>query len=381
MLRKKILIALGALILLLLAAVLLFLPDEVEKRANRTRNTPPYPASKQATELHKRLLVTDLHADTLTRSTRGHVDVPRLIEGGVALQAFTIVTKAPRGLNIESNDDKSDMIIWAALLQLWPPRTWGSLTERALYQAQRLQSAAGRSGGKLTLITTKEELQNYLARRREEPAITAGFLGVEGAHALDGNLENIDRLFDSGIRMMAPTHFFDNDISGSAHGVEKGGLTEKGREMIRRMETKGMLVDLAHASPKTTDDVLAMATRPVVVSHTGVKGTCDNRRNLSDKHLRGVSATGGVVGIGVWRTAVCGDNAKAIANAIRYTSDLIGVEHVGLGSDFDGAITAPFDVTGFPQITEALLAEGFSEEEIRLILGGNTLRVLEQVLP
>jgi microsomal dipeptidase-like Zn-dependent dipeptidase len=209
----------------------------------------------------------------------------------------------------------------------------------------------------------------------------AGLLGIEGAHALDGDLANLDALFDAGFRMMAPTHFFDTDIGGSAHGVRKGGLTEMGREMIRRMEAKGMILDLAHASPQVLDEALALAKRPVVVSHSGVKGTCNNRRNLSDEHLRGIARTGGVVGIGYWETAVCGADARAIARAIRYAADLIGVEYVALGSDFDGAIPAPFDTTGLAQITEALLNAGFSESQIRLIMGENVVRVLRQTLP
>jgi microsomal dipeptidase-like Zn-dependent dipeptidase len=112
-----------------------------------------------------------------------------------------------------------------------------------------------------------------------------------------------------------------------------------------------------------------------------VKGTCDNTRNLSDEQIKGIAATGGVVGIGYWETAVCGRDAKAIARAIRYTANIIGVEHVALGSDFDGAVGAPFDTTGVVQITDALISEGFSEEEIRMIMGGNAIRVLMQSLP
>jgi len=181
--------------------------------------------------------------------------------------------------------------------------------------------------------------------------------------------------------MMSPSHFFDTDIGGSAHGVEKGGLTDKGKEMVRRMEAKRMIVDVAHASAKTIDDVLALATRSVFVSHSGVKGTCDNQRNLSDEQLKGIAQTGGVIGIGYWDTAVCGKDAKAIATAIRYTTNLVGVDHVGLGSDFDGAVAEPFDTSGLVQITEALLAEGFTDEEIGKIMGRNVLRLLIQNLP
>ncbi|HEX8091570.1 MAG TPA: dipeptidase [Blastocatellia bacterium] len=385
---KKALVVTCVIVLLALAVFFFVVPAQVEKRMNVTLNPAPYRASEKATELHKRLLVADLHADSLLwdrdlleRASRGHVDIPRLIEGNVALQAFTIVTKTPRGMNIESNDDTSDNVTLLAIAERWPIAAWGSLKERALYQAGKLQDVAARSGGKFTLIRTSADLSSYLDRRAQEPAITAGFLGVEGAHALDGDLANIDALFDAGVRMMAPTHFFDNDMGGSAHGVGKGGLSEKGREMIRRMEARRMIVDVAHASSRTIDDVLAIATRPVVVSHTGVKGTCDNSRNLSDEHLRGIANTGGVIGIGYWDTAVCGGDARAIARAIRYTANLVGVEHVALGSDYDGAIPAPFDTTGLAQITDALIEEGFSETEVGLIMGRNVLRLLIQNLP
>ncbi|HXU35599.1 MAG TPA: dipeptidase [Blastocatellia bacterium] len=388
--KKKILITLGVILLLLIGAFFFVVPAQLEKRLNVSLNPPPYMASERAVELHKKLLVSDMHADSLLwkrdlleRSSRGHVDIPRLIDGNVALQAFTIVTKTPYvwKMNIERNDDKSDNIKILAIVERWPASTWSSLTQRALYQARKLQETAARSGGKFTVIKTSAELSAYLDRRITEPQLTAGFLGIEGAHALDGNLDNIDVLFDAGIRMMAPTHFFDNDIGGSAHGVEKGGLTDKGKEMIRRMEQKRMIVDVAHASAQTIDDVLAIATRPVLVSHTGVRGTCDNQRNLSDDQLKGIARTGGVIGIGYWDAAVCGTDAKAIAKAIRYAANLVGADHVGLGSDFDGAVVEPFDTSGLVQITDALIAEGFTDEEIGKIMGRNVLRVLIQNLP
>ena len=127
--------------------------------------------------------------------------------------------------------------------------------------------------------------------------------------------------------------------------------------------------------------VLAMAKRPVVVSHTGVKGTCNNARNLSDAHLKGIAATGGVIGIGYWQTAVCGTDAASIARAIKYATRIAGVEHVGLGSDYDGAISAPFDTSGVVLVTQALLKEGFGEKDIALVMGGNYLRLLGQTLP
>ena len=385
---KKVLLVVGVLFLLALGAFFFIVPVEVAKRFNQILNPPPYQVSERARAVHQKLLIADLHADSLMwdrdllqRGSWGHVDIPRLIEGHVALQAFTVVTKSPRGLNIESNDDRTDNITPLVIAERWPMRTWWSLKERALYQARKLHDLAARSEGKLVVIQTAADLDQYLERRKKEQGITAGLLGIEGAHALDGDLANLDALFEAGFRIMSPTHFFDNQLGGSAHGVNKGGLTEMGREMVRRMEAKRMIVDLAHASPQVINDVLALARRPVIVSHTGVKGTCDNIRNLSNEQIKGIAQTGGVIGIGFWETAVCGRDARAIARAIRFTADVAGIEHVGLGSDFDGAIGAIFDTTGLATLTEALLAEGFSEGEIEKIMGGNVLRVLKETLP
>jgi microsomal dipeptidase-like Zn-dependent dipeptidase len=196
------------------------------------------------------------------------VDVPRLVEGGAALQAFTIVTKTPRGMNIERNTASTDNITLLAVAQLWP---------------------------------------------------------------------------------------------------------------VRR--AKKMVIDLAHASAATIDDVLRMATRPVVVSHTGVRGTCANQRNLDDAQLAAISANGGLIGIGFWETAVCGGDARAIARAVAHAKNVAGFEHVALGSDFDGAVTTPFDVTGLPQITQALLDAGLDQTAIEAVMGGNARRLLKKLLP
>jgi Zn-dependent dipeptidase, microsomal dipeptidase homolog len=359
-----------------------------EARLCTTRNPPPYRASERARELHERLWIADLHADSLLwgrdllqRSDRGHVDVPRLIEGNVALQVLAVTTKSPRHLNIERNDDRSDDVLLLAIALGWPPATWRRLLPRALHLAARADTMARDSEGRFTIIRTKADLAAYETARRERPVITAGLLSIEGAHALDGDPANVEVVADAGFRMMSPSHFFDNAFGGSAHGIVKGGLTEAGREMVERMEKRGMLVDVAHASPATIDDVLAMATRPVVASHTGLRGTCDNARNLTDAHGRGIAGTGGLLGIGFWPTASGGDDVASIARSIRYAVDVAGVEHVALGSDFDGAVAEPFDATGLVQLTDALLDAGFDDDGIAKVMGGNARRLLAQVLP
>jgi membrane dipeptidase len=378
---------LGAVATLAAGLVLALAPGVVERQRNVVTNRA-IPVSDAAKRIHDTLFVADLHADTtlwnrdlLARGTRGHVDVPRLIEGGVALQAFTIVTKTPRSMNIERNTDQTDNIRLLAMAEMWPVRTWGDLTERALHQAERVVRAAERSEGRLAVIRTRADLEAFMKRRGSSRDRIATFIGVEGAHALSGDLANLDRLHDAGVRMMAPSHFFDTEIGGSAHGVARGGLTALGREWVKRMEAKKMIIDLAHASSATIDDVLALATRPVFVSHTGVRGTCDNQRNLSDAQLAKISANGGLVGIGVWETAVCGGDARAIARAIRHAVNVAGFEHVALGSDFDGAVTAPFDASGMAQITQALLDAGADRTELESVMGGNVRRLLSTLLP
>ncbi|HEX8499253.1 MAG TPA: membrane dipeptidase [Pyrinomonadaceae bacterium] len=376
------LVSVGAFVFFGLAASL------AERVLNGTRAGPPYGASERARSLHRALLVADMHADTLLwdrdlleRGSRGHVDVPRLAEGGVALQFFTVVTRTPFSPNYESNPGGWNGVTALAVAGRWPPRTWRSLLGRALYQSEKLHAAAARSGGRLCVVRDAGDLGRFLERRGHDPQAVAGLLGLEGAYPLEGEAANVDVLFEAGFRMMAPAHFYDNEWGGSAHGERKTGLTEKGREMIRRMEARGMLVDLAHASAATIDGVLAVSTRPVVVSHTGVRGTCDNNRNLSDEQLRRIAATGGVIGIGYWEAATCGRDARAVARAVRHAADVAGVEHVALGSDFDGAVSQPFDARGVVLVTEALLEAGFDDSQVRAVMGGNVFRLLSETLP
>jgi len=349
---------------------------------------PGTPVSDRARALHATLRVTDLHADSLlfgrdllVRAGRGHVDVPRLIEGRVVLQVLSMAVKTPAGLNIERNDDTSDEVLKLALAQRWPRATWGRLLPRVLHLAARADGFAARSGGAFRVVRSAEDLSVHLAAHALDPAITAGVLSIEGAHALDGDPANVDVVADAGVRMIGTAHFFDSAFGGSAHGVEQGGLTAKGREMVRRMEARGVILDVSHSSARTIDDALAVSTRPVVASHGGVRGILDNARNLSDAHLNGIAATGGLVGIGFWPTASGGDDAAAIARSVAYAVERVGAEHVALGSDWDGAVPVPFDAAGVVRLTDALLDVGLDEAAIRAVMGENVLRVLAQALP
>lgn len=375
-------------LVVVIAAAFAFLPAYVDGDMNRVAISDPKPPSAEAKAFHDSLFVADLHADELLwardplrRAGRGHVDVPRLVEGHVALQVFSAVTKTPRGINFDRNTDETDNILLLAIAQRWPLATWNSLTARALHQAERLRDAQERSNGQLRIMRTGEDLAAFLGRWDADRNLVAAVLAIEGLHALDGKLENVDTLYAAGYRMMGLTHFFDNEVGASAHGVSHAGLTPFGRQVIARMESLGIIMDLAHASPKTIDDALAVATRPMVVSHTGVAATCPGPRNLTDDQLRAITAKGGLIGIGYFEGAVCGLGAPAIARAIRHAVSVMGVTHVALGSDFDGAVTTPWDTRSVNHVTEELLRGGMSREDIRAVMGGNTRAFLLANLP
>jgi len=385
---KKILIAVVTLIIVAVLVAFAFGPAYLEKGINRVIDHEAYEISEEARTLHASLIAADLHSDTLLwhrdvleHGNRGHVDIPRLVEGGVAVQVFSTVTKAPKALNYEENTGDSDQITGAIILQRWPIRTWGSLYERARYQAQRLDKAARRSDGVLVFLRTQADLDGVLAARANGNPVTGGLMATEGSHALDGSLENIQNLYDEGFRMMGLHHFFDNKLGGSLHGVSQAGLSDFGRDAVKEMNRLGIMVDVAHSSETVVDEVLALSTTPLVVSHTGVRGVCDSPRNISDDHMQRIAAGGGLIGIGYWDGAVCDATPKGVAKSIAYAVTLVGKDHVALGSDYDGATSVYFDTSELSVLTQALLDEGLSEEEIRAVMGGNQIRFFQKYLP
>lgn len=380
---RKWILGFCALIVVALIAFFAFAPGIVEKGMNQVVATRLPAVSESTRKLHARLQIADMHEDTLLwkrdvleRASRGHVDLPRLIDGNVALQVFSSVTKTPKGQNYDANGADSDNITMLAVAQLQPPRTWNSLLERSLFHAQKLDRAAAASDGRLRVIRTPAELDALLAARAAGQKTVGGLLSIEGLQNMEGKLANLDRLYAAGFRMAGLAHFFDNEIAGSMHGEKKGGLTPLGRQTVARMEQIGMIVDIAHSSHATVAEVLKIAKRPVVSSHGGVQAVCKVNRNLTDAEIRGVAKTGGVVGIGYWDAAICGTEPEKVAAAIAHVRDLVGIDHVGLGSDFDGAVTTGFDTAQLVYVTQALVDRGFTPEEIGKVMGGNVLRVL-----
>jgi membrane dipeptidase len=381
------LLSLINLLLIIIPRILVII---IERTMNKTRSRKAYSVSEEAASLHRKLFIADLHADTLlwnrnilVRHSYGHIDIPRLVEGNVGLQVFSVVTRMPAGQNNKSNrTDSGDLLKALMVFQGWPVGTWSSPMQRALFQARKLEWFASQvKGRQLIVIRNWQDVSDLMTRRLENPVILGAILSLEGAHVLEGRLANLDQLYDAGFRIFGTAHFIDNEVCGSAHGSEKGGLTVFGCEVVKQVEAKKMILDLAHSSPKAIDDVLEMVSTPVIVSHTGVCGTCDNQRNLSDDHVRRIASAGGVIGISMFNPAVGEVSLEATAEAMRYTSDLAGVDCVALGTDFDGNVTTPIDASGMVQLTDALVNIGFIGEEIRKIMGGNFLRVLQIVLP
>ncbi|MCD8521055.1 MAG: dipeptidase [Saccharospirillaceae bacterium] len=385
------------LILLILALIgaRLLLPRQVEMGMNTVKNHAPWPVSDAAQQLHQQLLVADWHADSLLwdrnllqRSDYGQVDFPRLHEGNVAFQVFTAVTKSPSGQNYHANShDAADNITPLVIAQTWPVASWSSLFERALYQVQRLQDYAREAPDQVQIILSADDLRKVLnarqasAHQNKANGPVGALMGMEGGHPLEGKIENLEALYAAGYRLIGLQHFFDNELGGSLHGTSNAGLTAFGREVVRKAAEKHMIIDLAHSSPQVVNDVLAITSQPLVVSHSGIFSHCRVKRNFPDTLMQKIAATGGVIGIGYWKDVTCDDTPAGIVKTIRSAIELLGEDHVALGSDFDGAVATQFDTSELAALTHEMLQQGFSETEIRKVMGENMLRVMQQILP
>ncbi len=384
MIKKILLVLLVIIIAIVIASP--FVARQIEKNYNKTRYLGPHQVSSYAQSLHDKLLIADLHADPLLWARdlnqewqQGHFDLPRMRKGNVALQVFSIVTKSPEGQNFHQNASDTDRLTPLVIAQHWPMKSWTSPFQRALYQANRLQALA-QENDDFIIIRNLADLNEWLGERQSDPSLRAGMLAIEGAHALEGSMNNFSRLKTAGIRMIGMTHFFDNQFAGSAHGTEKGGLTTLGKSLVEEAQRNGIIIDVAHVAPKAIDDIIAISKKPLVVSHTGVKAVCDSPRNISDKHIRDVARTAGLIAIAIFEEATCGRDIKQMVDAIDHVVKLVGVDYVALGLDLDGAVISPIDVTGMPLITQELLKRGYSERDVAKISGKNFIRVLKLTL-
>ena len=386
---KKIVLTLLVLFVALVLVALGLGPAYLEKTMNSVSPHSPYSVSERAKTLHASLLIGDWHADSalwdrdLSKEyDYGHADIPRMQQGNMALQMFTTVTKSPAGQNYDSNKTSArDNITSLVVIQGWPIKTWNSLTERALFQAEKIHNLARRDGENFMVIQSQTDLAIFLERRALNPSLIGGLLGTEGSHALDGNVDNIQRLYDSGFRMMSLQHFFDNKLGGSLHGLSGLGLTEFGRQAVTQMLALDIMIDVSHSSESVVRDTLGLSDQPLLVSHTGFQGHCDSPRNISDLLMQKIAEQGGLIAVGFWDGAICDNTPKSVAAAINYGIQLVGADHVALGSDFDGSITPGFDTSELVAITHELLESGATEAQIRQVMGGNMVLFLQKNLP
>lgn len=330
--------------------------------------------SDTARALHAEFPAIDLHADTLMWSRwvgydlgerheppfpkaafAGHVDLPRLVEGGIGAQFFGLVS-----LPFSRHGN-------AAVID---------------HQIDRLDAQAQTTPDRVRKVTSFEEVE---AAAKE--GITAALLGIEGAHALDGEIEKIDHFARRGVRYLGLLHFSANDAGFPAYGRgrrDSEGLTAFGKNLVRRCEDLGVIVDLSHINRRGFLDACHIATRPPIVSHTGVAGAFEHWRNIDDEQLRALAQKGGVAGIIFCPRFLGGDGLAPVVAHLKHIIDVAGEDTPALGSDWDGMIVPTSDLRDaahLPNLTDALLEAGFSKRTIGKILRDNVMRVLREAPP
>ncbi|MDR7485417.1 MAG: dipeptidase [Armatimonadota bacterium] len=306
-------------------------------------------------------LVVDLHCDTLLdvhagkrrlgeRSAKGHVDLPRLRDGGVDVQVFAVYV-AP------------------AMAARGPARA------RELIQA--FHAAISAHADQVVGVTTVEGIE----RARQEGKIAA-VLSIENGDALGGDLAVLDEFYRLGVRLLGLTWNPSNALGDGALGRRHGGLTDFGRAVLRRMEDLGMVPDASHLSEAAFWDMIRATRGPLIASHSNAAALHPHPRNLTDEQLRAIAGRGGVVGVNFYPGFLGRPTLERVLDHIDHMVKVMGPDHVALGSDFDGISQAPEgleDVSRLPSLTAGLLARGYPREQIHKILGGNALRVFRQV--
>jgi membrane dipeptidase len=233
--------------------------------------------------------------------------------------------------------------------------------------------------GAMRLVRKAAEIEQC-----KDDGVMGALLGIEGAHALEGSLENVTTFAMRGVRYIGLVHFSANEAGYPAYGrgrSDTSGLTQWGFELVERCERDGVLVDLAHLNRRGFLDVCSIAKKPPIVSHTGVLGAYEHWRNIDDDQLRAVANKGGVVGVIFCPRYVGGDGLEPVVQHLKHIIDVVGEDAPALGSDWDGFIvpTRPLkDPRGLPLLTDALLENGLSPRTVGKILRDNVMRVLDE---
>lgn len=285
-----------------------------------------------------------------------HIDLPRLLEGGVTAQIFACFVRKP-----------------------YLP---ADATNEALRMIDAFYLSLDENPESLLLATTAADVERAKAQGK-----VAGVLSIEGAEALEGDLAMLRAFHRLGLRALGLTWNWRNQAADGLGEVRTGGgLTEFGAALIKEANRLGVMLDIAHLAPAGVRDVLALSEAPVVASHANARALCDHPRNLTDEQLEAVAATGGLVAVTYVPNFLTGDGHSAslerVLDHIDHIVKTAGVDHVGLGSDFDGfggVLPGLEDVSKLPALTAGLVARGYSDQNVLKILGGNYLRVFRQV--
>jgi membrane dipeptidase len=321
--------------------------------------------------VHDRAFLIDLHNDIMEqiaasgftyqladRHTTKHTDIPRLRDGGVDAQVFSI---------------------WVSPTS-YAPSIYFATAKKFI---DSMKAQVGRNAKDVEIVLKKDSLDVFARQNR-----IAGLLVVEGGHCIEDNLENLRVLYNEGVRMMTIT--WKNSTSWAVSDQDTRaatvGLNDFGKQVIRTMDSLGMIIDVSHVGKKTIEDILATSTNPIIASHSGAYTLANNSRNLTDSQILALAGRGGVIGVVFYPYYLTGSRTASLDNVIQhidYIKNLTkSVDCIALGSDFDGIEVTPQgleNVTRFPAITEALLQRGYSREDVRKILGGNFMRVFRAV--
>jgi membrane dipeptidase len=375
------------------------------------RTVPADDISTRAHKLHFSSIVVDTHDDTTQRffskdydlgkrNPDGAIDIPRMREGGMNAIFFSI---------------------WIDGHIMGPPAI-----QKALDQIDAVRENVKKYPNDIVLARTAEDV-----RRAHAQGKIAALMGVEGGHMIGNDIRMVRIFSDLGVRYMTLSHFYDDEwADSSTDKPAHNGLTDYGKDIVREMNRQGMLVDISHVSDKTFYDALEVSKAPLIASHSSCRALCDHVRDMNDDMIKALAAKGGVIQINYEKSFIdqaykdasdkatggvvemmaafkktCGEDEECVGREMKkietqliaegklphvtweriidhidHAVKLVGADHVGLGSDFDGANMPEGmeDASKLPKITEALLRKGYSESDIRKILGENTLRILEQ---
>ncbi len=329
-----------------------------------------------AAAIHQKLFVMDMHVDSVLFTTLYGTDFSQPHPPPQGAEYFFKPQADLPGLLAGGTD-----AVWLGIV-VWPLANPQHMFEDAQNTMRTARRIISDNSEKMELALTSADIQR-IYKAGKMPAL----MGMEGAHGLGPDVSNVDTLYEQGLRYIGLAHFTPNLYANTnlLAALPNGGLTDMGKELIPRMNRLGMMIDLAHTHPDSIHDALALSEAPMIVSHTGVRGVYDVFRNLSDDDMKAIAGKGGVIGIffaSLWLKPGNQSTVEDVCDHIDHVVETVGIDHVGIGSDFDGFVKLPDDLpsaASLPVLTEHLLARGYGQKQLAKLYGENMLRVFEDV--